>query len=258
MPVAYTLQSLDGLSEEVAALYAKDEKEDKFVLSVEGLPTPEDTKGLKSALQKERTNVTTLEAKVKTWEKLGETPEAVTEKIEGLEKAKGDPTEAEKLLEQARANHKVEIENVRKTLTEERDAALESERKAVVVSGFTTALAKAGFTDTGIDMIPTVHSNRIKMVDRDGTRVPEIMTADGTAPLVGSGEGSRATFDDLAKELVEKYPDLVKSDRKGGGGTPPGAGGTGDGKTMVRSDWDKLNPVQQGKVLADGFKLVDS
>ena len=190
---------------------------------------------------------------MKVWVKLGETPDAVSKTISELKKAKGDPSDGEKLLEQARTQHKVELEKVQS----ERDVALASEHTAIVTSGFTSALAKAGFSDTGLDMLPKLHSGRVKMIERNGARLAEIMTADG-APMVGTGDGSRATFDDLAKEFATSYPDLVKSDRKAGAGTAPGAGGTGNEKQMLRADWDGLNdPVAQQKIVADGVKLVD-
>ena len=108
--------------------------------------------------------------------------------------------------------HKTMLEKV----TTERDVALAAEHTAIVTSGFTSALAKAGFSDTGLDMLPKLHSGRVKMVERNGSRLAEIMTPDGS-PMVGTGDGSRATFDDLAKEFATAYPDLVKSDRESGG-----------------------------------------
>jgi hypothetical protein len=248
----FLLDSLDGLDENVAKLYSKN-SDGKFQLQVDGVPQQEDTKGLKSALQKERENVAKLEGDLKAWKKLGEKPETVSETIEGLKKAKGDPNESERLLEQATAKHKEEMAKI----ISERDAALSSEHSAIIENQFTAALAKAGFTDTGLQMIPQLHASRVKISDRDGQRSIDIMTEDGKAPLVGSGENSRATFDDLAKEFSIKYPDLVHSDRKGGGGTPPGGGGSGTEKQMSRSDWNNLAPDQQSKVISDGVQLVD-
>ena len=248
----FILDSLGGLDENTAKLYEKN-SEGKYQLKVEGLPKQEDVSGLKSALQKERQNVAKLEGDLRAWQRLGETPDAVAETIDGLKRAKGDPSDGEKLLEQVRAQHKAELEKV----ISERDAALASEHAAIVTSGFTAALAKAGFSDTGLDLIPKLHSARVKMVERDGKRVAEIMTADGSAPMVGSGDGGRATFDDLAKEFATAYPDLIRSDRKGGAGTAPGAGGSGFEKQMLRSDWDKLAPAEQQKTITDGVQLVD-
>lgn len=248
----FLLDSLEGLGEDVTKLYEKN-PDGKFQLKVDGLPGQEDTSGLKTALQKERQNVSKLEGDLKAWTKLGETPGTVAETIDGLKKAKGDPSDGEKLLEQARAQHKLELEKV----AGERDAALASEHSAVVTSGFTAALAKAGFSDTGLDMIPKLHAARVKMVERDGKRHAEIMTADGSSPMVGSGEGSRATFEDLAKEFSTSYPDLVRADRKGGAGTAPGGGGSSSEKQMLRSDWDELGPQDQQKTIADGVTLVD-
>ena len=94
------------------------------------------------------------------------------------------------------------------------------------------------------------------MVERGGIRVPEILTADGTAPLVGSGENSRATFGDLAKEFAAAYPDLVRADRKGGGGS--GSGNDDDsGNTITRSDYDAMSHADRSAAMASGKTLVD-
>ena len=252
----YLLDSLDGLDEATAKLY-ESVTGGKFQLKVEGLPKSEDTSGLKSALQKERTTVAKQDGDLKAWLKLGETPDVVSTTIADLKKAKGTPSDSEKLLEQALEQAKVQHKTMLEKVTTERDVALASEHTAIVTSGFTSALAKAGFSDTGLDMLPKLHSGRVKMVERNGSRLAEIMTADGS-PMVGTGDGSRATFDDLAKEFATSYPDLVKSDRKAGAGTVPGAGGAGNEKTMLRADWDKIaDPVAQQKIVADGVKLVD-
>ena len=46
MTLKYQLDSLDGLDDNVRALYT--EKDGKFVLGIEGIPQPEDTSGLKA------------------------------------------------------------------------------------------------------------------------------------------------------------------------------------------------------------------
>ena len=248
----YIIDNLDGLEPNIAALY-KSNSDGKFQLQVEGLPPQEDVSGLRSALQTERESVSKFEYELRDWKKLGKTPNDVRAKIDDLTKSGSDPSEGEKLLEQAQIKHNIEIEKI----SGERDAALASEHAAIVKSGMTAALAKAQFTETGMEMIPQLHGNRIKMVERNGARVPEIMTSDGSAPMVGSGEGNRATFDDLAKEYSEKYPDLVRTDQKGGAGTAPGIGGSGDQNSMSRSAWDKLPVMEQSRVLSDGVSLVD-
>ena len=60
MALKLTLDSLDGLDDGVKSLYA--EKDGKYRLDVEGI---EDTSGLKSALEKERTARRELEKRAK-------------------------------------------------------------------------------------------------------------------------------------------------------------------------------------------------
>lgn len=241
----FIIDSLDGLSETDAKLYKADGN--KFRLQVTGLPKPEDNAGLLTALQMERTSVSKLEGDLKAWKKIGETPDLVISQIAELTKAKGEPSDTEKLLEQAQAQHEVVVT----TLTGERDQAIAREYGATVNTQLTAALVKVGFTDAGLDLIPAKHSDRIKMSERGGQRVIDIMVEGGASPMVGTGEGMRATFDDFAKELADKYPDLVKSDRISGAGTAPGAGASGGQNKMSRADFDALTPHEQGKAALD-------
>ena len=257
MPVQYSVPTLDGLNDEVSKLYEADPS-GGFRLSVEGLPNgqpaADPSAELLNALQNERKSVSRLEADLKSWQKLGETPDAVKTKIAELQEARGDPSEGEKMLAQAQEKHVAEIAKIEA----ERDAALAAEHSAVVESGFTAALAKAGFTETGMEMIPKLHSQRVRMVERDGSRLPEIMLADGITPKVGQGANARATFDDLAAELSEKYPDLVRSDRRGGGATPPGNERfNSENQTMKRTEWQALPHPRQGELIRSGVTLID-
>ncbi len=247
----YLLDSTDGLDDNLVELYEKT-PEGKFQLKVEGIPEA-DNSGLKSALEKERINTKRLTGDLRPFEKLGMTPDEITTTIEDLKKAKGDPSNGEKLLDQARAQHKVELEK----LTRERDTAFESERNAVITSGFTAALAKVGFSEEGINLIAPLHASRVEMAEQNGKRVPIITAKDG-GPMLGTGADHHATFDDLAKEFADTYPSLVLSDRKGGAGIAPGSGGATTEKTMLRSDWEKLGAVEQHKTIMGGVKLVDS
>ena len=254
----YSVDNLDGLGEGVAQLYEA-VPEGGFKLQVEGIPTVADKPAetpekLLGALQSERKITSRLESELKAWKKLGATPDEVVSSMTKPKKAEGDADEAQKMLAQAQEQYATELQKI----TEERDAALTAERLAVVESGFTSALARAGFTDTGIEMIPQLHSKRVRMVERDGGRYPEIMTAEGTVPMVGTGENLRATFDDLAKELSKQYPDLVHSDRKGGSATLPGSGrANSEQVTMLRNEWQALPNDKQGEVIRSGVKLVD-
>ena len=248
----FVVDNLEGLSEEVAKNYEKSE-DGKYQLKVDGLPVQEDTTGLKNALQAERNAVADLKRQARDWQALGETPDAVAAKIKELSDAKGDPSEQEKMLEQLQAKHAKELENI----TTQRDAALVSEREAIINAGFTAALAESGFTKTGLELIPKIHSDRIVMVEQDGKRVPQIMTKDGSGALVGSGKNNYATFEDLAKELAETYPDLVQAERKGGAGSSPGPRGPSGEKVMKRLDWDALSPAEQMSIVSKGTKIVD-
>ncbi|MDH3579969.1 MAG: hypothetical protein OEM91_05005, partial [Hyphomicrobiales bacterium] len=49
-------------------------------------------------------------------------------------------------------------------------------------------------------------------------RVIKIMSDDGETPLAGSAQDGTATFEDLAKWAVEKFPSLFKGEGRGGSG----------------------------------------
>lgn len=72
MPLKLTLDSLDGLSSEVAALY--EQKDGKYRLAVDGA---EDASEVRAALEKERRSNRELAGKIKKWEGLGKTEEEI-------------------------------------------------------------------------------------------------------------------------------------------------------------------------------------
>lgn len=81
-----TAEEHSGLNEGIKGLYAA--KDNGFVLSVEGL---DDTLGLKSALEKERTSAKEYKKQLAAWEALGKKPEEISELIKSLEKQKQEP-----------------------------------------------------------------------------------------------------------------------------------------------------------------------
>jgi chromosome segregation ATPase len=104
MKFKITAEEWNGLDEGIRGLYK--EQDGAYVLQVEGLPelpTPpapaDDTAGLKSALEKERTRAKELEKQLKS---LGKTPEEITTILAEYQKQQdANKTEAEKLREAA-------------------------------------------------------------------------------------------------------------------------------------------------------------
>jgi hypothetical protein len=243
MPLPLTVDSLDAVPESFRSEYV--EKDGRFSLAVEGL---EDTTALKGALKKERDR-----AKVAAkYEALGS--------FEELQQIIADREAAERKSAEASGNTAKILEQKEKewtgklTAAEQRAIAAEtSERAAVVETKLLAALTKAGATEEGVELLPDRLSARIKYELQDGKRVLAIMAADGETPLAGSNKDGTATFDDLAKEAVSKYPSLFKATGAGGSGTRPDtrAGGAG-GKTITRAQFAALNAHEQAAAMKPG------
>lgn len=252
--LAFEVESLDGIDDAVKGLYA--EADGKFRLNISGLPKPEDTTGLKKALEAERRRAKGAEA----YTRLGKTPEEIQELLSAQERAE---EERKKKAGDFEALRKQDAEKHQKALKDfegELEAARASERSAIISHQLTTALAKAGATEDGLEFLPDRLASRIKIETVDGKRVTRIVQADGETPMAGSDSRGLATFDDLAKEIMTKHPGLFKSDRPGGGGTPPNKGpaGGGSGKTMPRSEFDNIeDPAERASIIRSGTKITD-
>lgn len=71
-----------------------------------------------------------------------------------------------------------------------------------------------------------------------------------------------ASFDEALGLLISasQYKDnILKGTGSSGTGSQQGTGGPGTGgsKTMLRSEFDKIDPIARGKVFADGITVVD-
>lgn len=248
MGLKVTVDTLDGINDAHKALYT--ERDGKFHLDVEGV---EDTSGLKSALDKERKARGDLEKKVKRWEGLGKTDEEIQQLIADHDKAERDRAEKDgdhaKILKQ----HQDKWTKEKSDLEAELTAARASERSAIIGSSIMAALNKAKATEEGVDLLPDRLAARIKFETVNGTRVIKIMQADGDTPMAGNGKGGEATFDDLVKEAMGKWPSLFQGSGQSGSGKPHGSGGgNGGGKTMLRADFGKLSAAEKAKLMAEG------
>lgn len=246
----YTTDSLDGIDEAHHGLY--EEKDGKFVLSIDGLPEPDDNSGLKTALERERESRKKFEKQIRAWEKVGKTPDEIAELLEQAEERARKKAEEEGDFDKLLSQHRTKWEKEKDDLEAELEAARASERSAIIGNSLMAALTKAGATEEGIDLLPDRLANRISF-ERDGSeRVIKIMAADGVTPMAGSSKDGTATFDDLVKEAVEKYPSLFKGSGAGGSGKLPDSGAGGTGKIKKRSD---LNTSKERAAFIDEFGL---
>lgn len=243
MALKFTVDSIDDVSEAHRDLYT--EKDGKFFLSVDGL---EDNSGLKKALETERDLRKKYEKDIKAWQRTGKTPEEIAELLAGAEEAERQKHEKEGNFDALLKQHQTKWEKEKADLAAELETAKTSERGAVIDNKLLTALTKAGATEEGIDLLPDRLSNRIKF-DRDGAkRIINIMAADGVTPLAGSSKDGTATFDDLVKEAVDKYPSLFKGSGAGGSGKLPDSKAGRSGitkKSDFKSEKDRASYVQE-------------
>lgn len=202
----------------------------------------EDVTGLKTALVRERENAG-------AYAKFGK-PDEIAAKIAKLEEAaaKGGKggEEAQAKLDAMKADYDGKLSAADQRYTGVLTRYAQAELKA--------ELSKAGVVPEGLDMLAAFAGQRIRFND-DGT--VKVVTADGK-PMIGSGADHGATLADLAKELATSMPYLVKDQGVGGGGKPPGTnGGTPQGKTVTRSQWDAMDQGGRMAHTKSGGKVVD-
>jgi hypothetical protein len=129
----------------------------------------------------------------------------------------------------------------------------ENERKLCL----NIALRQAGVVDSNYERLMFANiGNRVALDTVDDKRVIRILQADGETPMVGSGPKGLATLDDLVHEAVKSFPSAFKADPSGKGGMP-GPVPSKVGKTLTRSEFDKLQPIERSQKMRDGFTLVD-
>lgn len=242
-----TVDTLDGVAEPIRALY--EPKDGKFALKVEGL---EDTSGLKSALQKEREAARAA----KEYQALGLSPAEIAELKLARDKAEEEKARAagdfDKIRGKLTEQHQSELARLRSEL----EAVQASEHRAVVTTGLMAALAEAGATNEGLEVLSTILQGRAKIEATDGKRVVKVLDADGV-PMIGKG-GKDAGFADLAEWAVSKYPSLFKSKTMAGSGTPSGGNSAGSAKrTMSRAEFLKLSPAEASKAALAGLQIID-
>jgi hypothetical protein len=256
MALQLVVDSIDTIPEALRGEYVA--KDGKFHLSVDGI---EDTTGLKNALAAERKRAGDLEKQTKAWAKLGKTPDEIAEMTAAAEKAAEDALKKagnhEEILNKKLAALAKERDERETKLTGERDAALSSERQAIVETRVNSALVKAKATTEGLDLLTDRLGKRLAFEVVDGKRSISILAADGT-PMIGSGKDGLATMDDLVKEAVKQYPSLFEGSGAGGSGKDPNNNRRDAGaKTISLADFKALGPIEKAAKMKEGFKVVD-
>ncbi len=206
-----TVDSLDGIDDAIKPLYVEDGG--KFKLSVEGI---EDTTALKGALQKERKAREDRDKQAKVWERIGKTPDEISELLEAQQQR--EQTEAErkgewdKLRAQMNDKHQTELKNKDETIGQMRKR-LEAE---LVDAKAVSAIASA---DGNPRLLLNVVKGFVK-VD-DGFNV---VVVDSKGDPRVNAKGEPLSISDLITELRSDsdYGQAFKGSGQSGGGTQPG------------------------------------
>jgi hypothetical protein len=149
------------------------------------------------------------------------------------------------------------VESQLQPLKSDLENTREHERKLLLEDGLSAALQRAGIIPNGLDLLTERLGKRVALETEDGKRVVRITQAGSEMlPMAGSGEGGRATLDDLVSEAVKKFPSMFKTPGKGETPAPGEAGGSGD-RTITRSDFEKLSARERAAKMEEGFTLVD-
>lgn len=253
------VENLDNVAEEFKGEYREVEGGYQLdVAPVNGLVL-ENVEGLKSALGKERNNVSSLNKELNKVKKEfdGIDPmELIGAKaqLEDLQKkyddlAAIDPTaEADKLADQKvkdtiskkqkewEKQYNKEVGN-----RDERITGLTSQLHEIMVQSVAVqALAENGAGDSVDLLLPHVLKN-VKLTENEGKAEVQVIDTEGN-PRVRS-DGRNMSITDLMPEFKEKWPNAFSANAKSGGGTPPNpkpSGGKRDG------DMSSLDMINQG------------
>lgn len=218
MPIEVVVESLDAVPETLREHYV--EKDGKHVLdvstdSLRSYFEPE-TKGLKSALEKERENAKAANAALKNWQALGfDSPEDAKTAIDEATKNKGKALSQEEIedLVQKRAG---EVVSAKDKELQEKDGQLNETRslldKLVVGDHIKTAALKAGVDETMLDFVTDQAAKH--GWTRDGEKA--VLKKDGSI-VFGSELNTPMTPDEWMPKLIEQYPLIVKESKGPGG-----------------------------------------
>jgi hypothetical protein len=217
------LESLEGLPEHVHQFYEKNDADGKFHL--------QDITPLKNALKnakEERKTALEKAKQVTAWEKLGKTPDEIaamlTEREEADAKNAKEKGDFDTLLNQHRSRWEKDLNQVKNEVDLWRNQYVSSH----INGNLSSALAKGEATPEGIEVLPTILKERIKVEVSEGKVSTRIVNSDGS-PMIGNGESGLATFEDLIVDAKKKYPSLFKGTGGSGSGAPANGSGSGSG-----------------------------
>jgi hypothetical protein len=229
-----TLETLDEVPQNYRALYSQGESG----FTLDGVLAKKlDVSGLTSALDKERKNVKTLNGLVASFKNLGETPEAVQQKLQELQEAATSTKEGkanwDKMKADLEAGHKraldasgQQILGMKRTL-ESHLIDAEAVKEIAEAKGSSQLL------------LPHIRS-QVKVIEEGGKYVVRIVDAEGDPR--GDSKGGFMTIKDLVAEMKtsDSYSRAFDATGTGGSGKQPGNGGKPNNQQQPTTAMDKI------------------
>lgn len=240
----YIVDKIEDIDEAQRSLYT--EKDGKFVLGIEGLPTPDTSETDK--------RIESMDAKIK--ELLSEKKALATKTKEAEDLAKREAAELAKkngdtdALEASwQEKHDATVAGLKEEY-EPRITELEGLLKRATVTTQATQLAsELAVPGSAVALLPHIQS-RLKMEIRDGQAVTVVTDADG--------KPSALSTEELKNEFIGNpaFAPLIVGSKAAGGGANSSDGGAGN-KTLKRADFDAKSPVEKMNFVKDGGIVSD-
>lgn len=233
MVLKYQLDKLDGLADDVKALYT--EKDGKFVLAIDGLP---DVAGLKSKVDE------LLAEKKAEKKRADEAAEAARLAAEEAARKGGDVAAIEKSWQEKLAKREKELTD--------QNAALSGNINSMLVDSVAAKLASEIAVQGSADLLIPHIKGRLAAEQRDGQFVTVIRDA--------AGMPSAATLDDLKNEFIGNAvfaPVIVGSKATGGGAGGGNRGGGAAAKSVTRTAFEQMSAQQRMDHSKAGGTITD-
>ena len=219
----YQVESIEELDETVQSLYT--EKDGAYVLTVDGLPQPEDTSGLKNKLNELMTEAKEAKRKARELE------ESKTQQEEESAKEKG---EFKTLWEQAQQR------------LSEKDEELKQFSEKIQQKDVNIAARSVGsmLAKSDAKRAEVLSDYAAKYARHNGDEVEFIVN------------GAQVDTNALMAHLTKEYPFLVDGSNATGGGAQSSSGG-GASKNVNRTEFDNMSPDKKMAFLKDGGIVED-
>lgn len=231
MKLPFKVKSLDEIQEPLRGAYSQ--VGDEFVLSVDGIPNPDE---LSSKLRSANAEAANRRKQLESWEKLGKTPEEIEallveqKRLEDEKAAKEG--NFEKLKQQLLESHQKEKETLAAQANNYRSLL---ENFMIESSAVSAIAAEKGVPEL---LMPHIRS-RTKVIEKDGKFGLSVVDEKGEIRYDSKGEPM--TISALVSEMKQNqvFGRAFDGTQQGGSGAPPksgnGSGGGGGNGALKRS-----------------------